>query len=423
MNQLARLMKEYEAWQAKNLKLDMSRGKPGADQCALSDDLLDARWVTPAQAENGFDCRNYGVLDGIPEAKRLFGELLEIPAAQVIACGNASLTLMYDYVAQCMLQGVGGQEPWLKQSLASGQVKFLCPVPGYDRHFGLLRHMGIEMINIPMLADGPDMNLVAEYAKDPMVKGLICVPKYSNPEGKTYSGAVVRAFAALRPAAPDFRVIWDNAYLVHDLYEKTDPLLNILAAAKEAGTEDHFIVVASFSKITFPGAGVAAVAASPANIAEIKARMGMQTIGHDKLNQLRHARFFKDLDGIQQHMKKHAAILRPKFEAVLEILARDLAGVASWTAPRGGYFISLDLPAGCAKRTHQLLKEAGVVLTPAGATFPYGKDPEDRNLRIAPTFPPISELRLAAELLTLCARIAIEESGVRNQASGAEGCK
>jgi len=408
MTQLAKLQADYEAWQAKKLGLDMSRGKPGADQCALSGDLLDARWVTPAKAENGFDCRNYGILDGIPEAKRLFGELLEVPAGQVIVCGNASLTLMYDYVAQCMLQGAGA-EPWMKQSLDAGQVKFLCPVPGYDRHFGLLERLGIGMVNVPMLADGPDMGLVAEYVKDPLVKGLICVPKYSNPEGKTYSEAVVRAFAALKPAAPDFRVIWDNAYLVHDLYDTTDPLLNILAAAKEAGTEDHFIVVSSFSKVTFPGAGVAAIAASPANIAAIKARMSFQTIGHDKLNQLRHARFFGNLEGIKQHMKMHAEILRPKFEVVLEILARDLAGLASWTAPRGGYFISLDLPSGCAKRTHLLLKEAGVTLTPAGATFPYGRDPEDRNLRIAPTFPPIEELRQAAELLTLCARIAILE--------------
>ena len=404
MNELTKRRGDYEAWQAKNLRLDMSRGKPGADQCALSDDLLDARWVTPPRAENGFDCRNYGILDGIPEAKRLFAELLEVPAAQVIVCGNASLTLMYDYIAQCMLHGAGAA-PWAQQ----GGVKFLCPVPGYDRHFGILEHLGIEMVNVPMLADGPDMKLVAEYAKDPSVKGLICVPKYSNPEGKTYSGAVVRAFANLKPAAPDFRVIWDNAYLVHDLYETTDPLLNILAAAKEAGTEDHFIVVASFSKITFPGAGVAAVAASPANIAAIKARMSFQTIGHDKLNQLRHARYFQNLAGIKNHMRKHAAILKPKFEEVLQILARDLTGLASWTAPRGGYFISLDLPEGCARRTHQLLKEAGVTLTPAGATFPYGKDPADRNLRIAPTFPPIGELRQAAELLTLCARIAILE--------------
>jgi aspartate/methionine/tyrosine aminotransferase len=409
MEQLTNLLREYEAAKALQLKLDMSRGKPGADQLALSNNLLDARWVTPPQAENGFDCRNYGILDGIPEIKRLFGEMMGVSSEQICVCGNASLTLMYDYVAQCMVSGAGGNAPWLQQ----GKVKFLCPVPGYDRHFSLLQQLGVEMVNVPMLADGPDMALVAEYVKDPLVKGLICVPKYSNPEGKTYGDAVVRAFAALRPAAPDFRVIWDNAYCVHDLYDTTDPLLNILAEARGAGTEDHFIVVASFSKVTFPGAGVAAIAASPANIAAIRARMNMQTIGHDKLNQLRHARYFGNLAGIAAHMQKHAAILRPKFETVLAILERDLRGLASWTVPRGGYFISLDLPAGCAKRTCQLLKEAGVALTPAGAPFPYGLDPQDKNLRIAPTFPPIEELRQAAGLLTLCARIAMLEQSAQ----------
>jgi len=401
---LTQLQEQYELAKAKKLNLDMSRGKPGAAQLDISGDLLDPKWLQPAKTEKNFDCRNYGILDGIPEAKRLFGELLDVLPDQVIVCGNASLNLMYDYLAQCMLFGAGG-EPWVKQ----GKVKFLCPVPGYDRHFGILEYLGIEMVNIPMLADGPDMDMVAEAVKDPLVKGLICVPKYTNPEGKTFSDAVVRAFAALRPAALDFRVIWDNAYLVHDLYDDSDPLLNIFQVAKEQGTEDHFIEVCSFSKVTFPGAAVAAIAASPANIKAILARMNMQTIGHDKLNQLRHARYFGDLAGIKAHMKKHAEILRPKFEAVLEILARDLTGIASWTTPRGGYFISLDLPKGCAKRTAQLLKEAGVVLTPAGATFPYGHDPLDRNLRIAPTFPPPEELIAATELLTICARIAVLE--------------
>lgn len=399
------LMEQYAQAKAEGLRLDMSRGKPGADQLALSDGLLDARWVTPPKSENGFDCRNYGLLEGIPEARRLFAELLEVPEAQVLACGNASLTLMYDYIAQCMLHGAGGGAPWAKQ----GNVRFLCPVPGYDRHFSILEHFGIEMVRVPMLAHGPDMDLVEEYAQDESVKGLICVPKYSNPEGKTYSEAVVRRFAELKPAAQDFRVIWDNAYLVHDLYETTDPLLNIFDAAQACGTEDHFIEVTSFSKVTFPGGGVAAVAASPANIAEIRARMFVQTIGPDKLNMLRHARYFKDAAGVRQHMQQHAQILRPKFEAVLELLERELSGIASWTAPRGGYFISLDLPAGCAKRTAQLCKEAGVVLTPAGATFPGGRDPEDRNLRIAPTFPPIEELRAATQLLCLCAKIAAAE--------------
>jgi len=401
---LAQLQEKYAEKKAIGLSLDMSRGKPGADQCDLSNGLLDAKWLQPAKNEVNFDCRNYGILDGIPEVKRLFAELFDVPEAQVIACGNASLTLMYDYLAHCMIFG-SGAEPWCKQ----GNVKFLCPVPGYDRHFGILELLGIEMINVPMLADGPDMALVEQYVQDPGVKGLICVPKYSNPEGKTFSDAVVHAFAALKPAAPDFRVIWDNAYIVHDLYDETDPLLNILEVAKEYGTEDRFVEVASFSKVTFPGAAVAAIAASPANIAAILKRMNIQTIGHDKLNQLRHARYFKDLAGIKAHMKRHAEILRPKFEAVLDILARDLTGICTWTAPRGGYFISLDLPAGCAARTAQLLKEAGVTLTPAGATFPHGRDPGDRNLRIAPTFPPLEELVAATELLTICARIAVLE--------------
>jgi DNA-binding transcriptional MocR family regulator len=400
-------MRMYENWKSKGLKLDMSRGKPGADQLALSDDLLEARWVSPPMAEDGTECRNYGVLEGLPEMRRLFGELMGVAPEQVLVGGNASLALMYDYLAQCLLDGAGAA-PWSQQ----GKVKFLCPVPGYDRHFSMLEQLGIEMICVPMLAEGPDVALAEEVAKDPLVKGLICVPKYSNPEGKTYSAAAVRALAGMRTAAPDFRIIWDNAYCVHDLYDTADELLNLLEAAKECGTEDRVIEVTSFSKITFPGGGVAALAASPANIAAIRRRMNVQTIGSDKLNQLRHARYFQNLDGVQAHMRKHAAILRPKFETVLEILARDLTGVASWTIPRGGYFISLDLPDGTAARTHQLLKEAGVVLTPAGATFPYGRDPRDRNLRIAPTFPPIEELRQAAGLLTLCARIAaLEKNG------------
>jgi len=404
MEKLSQLQENYRMAQAKQLKLDMSRGKPGADQLALSDDILDARWVAPAKAENGFDCRNYGLLEGIPEARRLFAEMLDVPPDRVLACGNASLNLMYDYLAQCMLFGAGGA-PWSAQ----GKIKFLCPAPGYDRHFGILELLGIEMVNIPMLADGPDMDRVEALAQDASVKGLICVPKYSNPEGKTFSEAVVRRFASMQTAAPDFRVIWDNAYLVHDLYDETDPLLNVFEAAKEFGTEDRFIEVTSFSKITFPGGGVSCIAASPANLKMILKRMTIQTIGPDKLGQLRHANYFKDLDGVKAHMQKHAEILRPKFEAVLEILRRELADIAAWTAPRGGYFISLDLPAGCAKRTAQLCKEAGVVLTPAGATYPYGDDPEDKNIRIAPTFPPIDELIAATELLCLCAKMAAAE--------------
>ena len=396
---LQQLQATYEQAKAKGLALDMSRGKPESAQLDLSDDLLDAKWVTPPIAENGLDCRNYGVLDGIPECKRLFSELMGTPAEQLIVCGNASLNIMYDYLVQ-MLPG------WLAQGTG---VKFLCPVPGYDRHFGMLAQLGIEMVNVPMLADGPDMAMIAELVKDPAVKGAICVPKYSNPEGKTFSDDVVRAFAALQPACPDFRGIWDNAYLVHGLYDDGDVLLNVHEAAKAYGSENFFIEVCSFSKITFPGASVSCLAASSANIAAIKARMNVQTIGHDKLNQLRHVRYFNNLAGIKAHMKKHANLIRPKFEAVLDILARDLTGVATWTVPRGGYFISLDLPEGTAKRTAQLLKEAGVTLTPAGATFPHGHDPHDRNLRIAPTFPPMEELVVATELLTICAQLAIAE--------------
>jgi len=402
MKSISQLQENYRLAQAKGLKLDMSRGKPGADQLALSDDILDAKWVTPAKAENGFDCRNYGLLEGIPEARRLFAEMLDVPADWVLACGNASLNLMFDYLAQCMLFGAGG-EPWSKLD----KVKFLCPAPGYDRHFSILETLGIEMLNIPMLADGPDMDLAEALAQDPAVKGLICVPKYSNPEGKTFSDTVVRRLASMKTAAEDFRVVYDNAYLVHDLYEDTDPLLNIFEAAKEFGTEDRFFEVTSFSKITYPGAGMSCIAASPANIKMIVKRMGMQTIGPDKLNQLRHANYFEDLAGVKAHMQKHAEILRPKFEAVLEILEREVADIATWTVPRGGYFISLDLPAGCAKRTAQLCKEAGVVLTPAGATYPLGNDPEDKNIRIAPTFPPIDELLAATELLCLCAKMAV----------------
>jgi len=410
MKSISQLQEDYCSAQAKHLKLDMSRGKPGADQLALSDELLDARWVTPARAENGFDCRNYGLPGGLPEARRLFADMLEVPEDWVLAGGNASLNIMFDYLAQCMLLGPAGI-PWTKAEgtpCDQGKVKFLCPVPGYDRHFGVLELLGIEMVNIPMLADGPDMDLAQDLAQDPAVKGLICVPKYSNPEGKTFSDAVVRRFASMQTAAEDFRVIWDNAYLVHDLYEESDSLLNVFEAAKEFGTEDRFIEVASFSKITFPGAGVSCVAASPANLKQIMKRVSMQTIGPDKLNQLRHARYFKDAAGIKAHMKKHAKILKPKFEAVLEILQRELPDIATWTAPRGGYFISLDLPAGCAKRTAQLCREAGVVLTPAGAPFPYGRDPEDRNIRIAPTFPPIDELVAATELLCVCAQMAAQ---------------
>lgn len=400
------LRNEYNAFKALGLKLDMSRGKPGADQLDLTNELVNPDYLGNYKASNGFDVRNYGILDGIPECKALFAEILDVPVDNVIVFGNASLTIMYDYIAQCMLFGAG-DKPWSKLD----KVKFLCPVPGYDRHFSILEHFGIEMINIPTDENGPDMDMIEELVKDESVKGAFCVPMYSNPSGITYSDEVVRRFAALKPAAKDFRVIWDNAYCVHHVNETTDKLLNIFEACKEFGTEDNFIEVTSTSKISFPGAGVAALAASENNIAAIKGRMTVQTIGYDKINQLRHANFFKNKAGVEAHMLRHAEILKPKFEAVLTAFNEKLAGkgIASWTNPNGGYFISLDVYEGCAKRTVALCKEAGVTLTGAGATFPYGNDPLDKNIRIAPTFPSRDELCKAVEILCVCVEIAAIE--------------
>lgn len=398
----AELEKRYNDFKAKNLKLDMSRGKPGSDQLDLSNELNAVSDYT----ENGVDLRNYGMMDGTPACKKLFADLMQVKPENVIVGPNASLTLMFDYIAQCFTHGAG-DTPWCRLN----SVKFLCPVPGYDRHFTILEHFGIEMINIEMKADGPDMDAVEEAVKDPSVKGMFCVPKYSNPQGITYSDAVVRRIAALRPAAKDFRVIWDNAYMVHDIVEDGDKLLNIFDLLPEYGNEDMVVEVCSTSKITFPGAGVSALAASDNNIKVIKKRLNAQTISYDKMNQHRHVEFFKDVNGILAHMKKHAAILKPKFDMVLKHLNQELAGlgIASWTEPRGGYFISLDVLDGCAKRVGELCKEAGVVLTTVGATFPYGKDPNNRNIRIAPTYPPLDELDTAAELLCVCVRLAATE--------------
>lgn len=398
----AELEKRYNDFKAKNLKLDMSRGKPGSDQLDLSNELNAVSDYT----ENGVDLRNYGMMDGTPACKKLFADLMQVKPENVIVGPNASLTLMFDYIAQCFTHGAG-DTPWCRLN----SVKFLCPVPGYDRHFTILEHFGIEMINIEMKADGPDMDAVEEAVKDPSVKGMFCVPKYSNPQGITYSDAVVCRIAALRPAAKDFRVIWDNAYMVHDIVEDGDKLLNIFDLLPEYGNEDMVVEVCSTSKITFPGAGVSALAASDNNIKAIKKRLNAQTISYDKMNQHRHVEFFKDVNGILAHMKKHAAILKPKFDMVLKHLNQELAGlgIASWTEPRGGYFISLDVLDGCAKRVGELCKEAGVVLTTVGATFPYGKDPNNRNIRIAPTYPPLDELDTAAELLCVCVRLAAAE--------------
>lgn len=399
-----KLAEDYEKIKSKGLKLDMSRGKPNKIQLDISNGLNDVL-VSDSDyiCENGFDARNYGVLDGIPECKRLFGEILEVDPKNILIFGASSLTIMYDYIAQCMIFGAG-DKPWSQQE----DVTFLCPAPGYDRHFGILQHFGIKMITVPMNSDGPDMDKIEELVKNSNVKGVFCVPKYTNPEGITFSDEVVRRFAALKPAAKDFRVIWDNAYVVHDFNDTPDTLLNIFDAAKETGNEDLFIEVTSTSKITFPGAGVSALAASENNINAIKKRMTIQIIGHDKINQLRHARYLKNLDNVKAHMKKHAKIIRPKFETVLNAFSSELGdlGIARWTSPNGGYFISLYVMKGTAKTVGSLCKEAGVTLTTVGATYPYGIDPDDSNIRIAPTYPDVEELEAAVEILCLCIKLA-----------------
>ena len=396
----------YTEIKAKGLKLDMSRGKPSVEQLNLSMGMMDVlNSSADLTCEDGVDCRNYGGLDGITEAKRLLADMMEVPKDNVIIFGNSSLNVMYDTVARAVTHGVLGSTPWCKLD----KVKFLCPVPGYDRHFGITEHFGIEMINIPMTPTGPDMDLVEKYVnEDPAVKGIWCVPKYSNPQGNTYSDETVFRFANLHPAAEDFRIYWDNAYCVHHLYEdKQDYLIEILSECKKAGNPDMVYKFASTSKITFPGSGIAALAASEANLNEIRSMMQMQTIGHDKVNQLRHVRFFKDVHGIVEHMKKHADILRPKFEAVIDVLERELGGlgIGSWVKPLGGYFISFDAMDGCAKAIVAKAKEAGVVMTGAGATYPYGKDPHDSNIRIAPSYPTPDELQMAAEIFVLSVKL------------------
>ena len=407
---LSELSVQYEAVKAKGLKLDMSRGKPEASQLSVSEELL--KTLSSDEdcfAENGFDCRNYGVLDGIPEAKRLFAEILDVPASNVLVGGASSLNLMYDEIARAMLFGVvGGDTPWGAQ----GKIKFLCPVPGYDRHFAICELMGIEMINIPMTESGPDMDMIESLVSaDESIKGVWCVPKYANPNGCVYSDETVRRFAALKPKAKDFRIFWDNAYIVHDLYGYV-PLANIFALAKEYDSENMPLIFTSTSKISYAGAGISCMAASEANLAKTKKSMGIQTIGFDKLNQLRHAKYFGSGANVIEHMKKHAEILRPKFEAVLDAFDKELApiGVARWSRPLGGYFISLDVTEGSAKRVYELAKGAGVTLTAAGAPFPYGVDPKDENLRIAPSYPPVSELNEAVNVLCLCVKIAAIES-------------
>lgn len=402
LSEKASLEQRYNEFKARGLKLDMSRGKPCKEQLDLSVALNDVK----DYVSDGVDVRNYGMLDGIPSCKKLFAELMGVKAENVIVGPTSSLNLMYDYISQCYTHGAGST-PWCKLD----KVKFLCPVPGYDRHFTILEHFGIEMINVEMKEDGPDMDAVEELVKDPSVKGMFCVPKYSNPQGITFSDAVVRRIAALKPAAEDFRIVWDNAYCVHDLVDNGDKLLNIFNVLPEYGNDDLVVEVCSTSKITFPGAGISAIIASDNNIKAIKSRLNAQIISYDKMNQHRHVEFFGDANGVLEHMKKHAAILKPKFDIVLETLEKELAGkgIASWVAPKGGYFISLDVMDGCAKRVGELCKNAGVTLTSVGATYPYGNDPNNRNIRIAPSFPPVDELSLAAELLCICTRLAAAE--------------
>ncbi|WP_371364649.1 Putative aminotransferase [Sporomusa rhizae] len=406
---LSSLSHSYEEVQAQKLKLDMSRGKPCPEQLDLSAGLMNCLSGADYKAANGTDCRNYGGLDGIPETKELLAWFLEVRPEEVIVGGNSSLTMMYDLIAKAMLHKIpGSQAPWSKLP----QVKFLCPSPGYDRHFAICENLGIEMITINYQSDGPDMDEVEKLvATDPAIKGIWCVPKYSNPTGITYSDAVVKRLAAMPTKATDFRIFWDNAYTVHHLTDTRAPLLNILEACRQAGNPDRVFEFTSTSKISFPGAGIAMLASSEANVNWLKKQINIQTIGPDKLNQLRHVRFFKDQAGIENHMRKHAAILKPKFDLVLEILESKLGdkNLASWSKPQGGYFISLDTLPGCAQKVVAKAAAAGVMLTPAGATFPYGKDPEDKNIRISPSFPPLSELQQAMELLTLCIELVSAE--------------
>ena len=400
------LEKQYEEAKAKNLKLDMSRGKPSAAQLDLSMGILDVLTSESVlKTEAGLDCRNYGVLDGIPEAKKLMADMMEVTPEQVIVYGNSSLNIMYDTVSRSVTHGVCGSTPWCKLD----QVKFLCPVPGYDRHFAITEHFGIEMINVPMSPEGPDMDMVEKLvAEDASVKGIWCVPKYSNPQGYSYSDETIRRFANLKPAAEDFRIYWDNAYCIHHLYDDNQvEQPEILAECAKAGNPDMVYKFSSTSKVTFPGSGIAALAASETNLKDVRKQMTIQTIGHDKINQLRHVRFFGDIEGMKKHMSKQAAILRPKFEAVTDILEKELGGlgIGEWTKPLGGYFISFDALPGCAKAIVAKCKEAGVVMTGAGATFPYGKDPKDSNIRIAPSFPTPEEMAEAADLFALCVKL------------------
>ena len=397
----AELEQEYAGYVKQNLKLNMSRGKPAGTQLDLCNGALET--LSSYTTADGLDARNYGILDGIPEVKKLFSDLLDIPAEKIIVGGNSSLNLMYDTMVRCLLFGTRGNKPWSKL----GKVKFLCPSPGYDRHFAICEELGIEMITVPLLADGPDMDLVEKLAaEDDSIKGIWCVPLYSNPQGVCYSDRTVERLASMK-AAPDFRIFWDNAYGVHHIYSE-EKVADIIDACTRAGNPDRVFYFFSTSKITFPGAGVALMASSEKNVAEIKKHRGIQTIGPDKLNQLRTIRFLKDADGVRAHMRRMAAELKPKFDVVLSTLERELGGtgLAEWTRPKGGYFIAVDTLDNCAKATVDLAKKAGVTLTGAGAAFPYHRDPRDRNIRLAPTYPTLEDLTLAIRLFCVCVKLA-----------------
>ena len=405
--ELEKLRKEYKKVQAMDMQLNMSRGIPCIDQLDLSMGMMDVLdSSSDLTCEDGTDCRNYGQLTGIEEARELLGDMMENNPKDIIIYGNSSLNVMFDTISRVWTHGVMGNTPWCRLP----EVKFLCPVPGYDRHFAITEYFGIKMIPVPMTPTGPDMDIVEKLvSEDETIKGIWCVPKYSNPQGISYSDETVRRFARLKPAAPDFRIFWDNAYGMHHLYDDhQDYLIEILAECKRAGNPDLVYKFASTSKITFPGSGIAAVATSPNNMVDFVATLKYQTIGHDKVNQLRHVRFFGNIHGMVEHMRKHAAIIRPKFEMVEDTLKKNLGAlkIGTWTVPRGGYFILFDSLPGCAKEIVALMKKAGVIMTPAGATWPYGKDPNDSNIRIAPTYPTLSELQTAMETFTLCVRIA-----------------
>lgn len=417
--EVARLEAEVDAIRARGLALNMARGKPSSEQLDLSRPMLDVLSSDSDLTDGGVDCRNYGCLEGIPSARALFAEVLGVAPERVVMGGESSLTLMYDAMEHAMVKGIMGERPWLLQ-MQEAPLKWICLVPGYDRHFGITEYFGFELVSVPLTGCGPDMDQVEELVKDPCVKGMWCVPKYSNPSGETYSDEVVRRIVNLRPAAPDFRVFWDNAYCEHHLYEEHDELANVFDELDAAGNADLLYAFCSTSKMTFPGAGVSAMAASEANIADLKRTLNHRMIGHDKLNQLRHARYFGDLAGLRAHMRAQAAVLRPRFELVERRLQEGLGGlgVARWSSPRGGYFVSFDGPEGSAKAIVELAKSCGVTLTSAGATYPYGRDPHDANIRIAPSLPELPELDAALEVFVACVRLVSARLALEGRARG-----